>query len=379
MQRLIETELLKIAFLLMPLCWMSHVSQGTGQEPAEEEAVEEVVPDKPAQDMDVKELMQAAYTRSKGAKSAEDYSAIVDLCNAGLEKGANEAGDKYFKTLSSWAYNRRGQKYSELAAGAAEVRLSDMYEAKALADFEKAVERDPSRWRAIHNRGVSYALVGMYDEAMKDFNRTIELNPRYGSAWFNRGEIYFQQNKFDEAIRDYTTALNINRQDAEAVTSRAHANYQKKLFREALQDFNRAVQLRPDSAKPLTDRGDAYASLGYFEQALRDYQAALAKQEDFGRAHVGAAWVMATSPVASLRNAEGALKHAQRAIELDGEKDFRYLDALAAAQAIAGDFDKAKATIAQALDAAPEPQKAALMARQKLYEQDQPYRDQPRR
>jgi tetratricopeptide (TPR) repeat protein len=69
---------------------------------------------------------------------------------------------------------------------------------------------------------------------------------------------------------------------------------------------------------------------------------------------------------------------AEKAIELDGESDWRYLDALAAAYANASKFDEAQEAIGKAIAAAPEAQKKNLQSRQELYTQSKPYRETAR-
>ena len=53
---------------------------------------------------------------------------------------------------------------------------------------------------------------------------------------------------------------------------------------------------------------------------------------------------MATCPDEKFRDSNLAIESAQKAIQIDGQKDFRYLDTLAAAFAAAGRFDEAVQT-----------------------------------
>ena len=89
------------------------------------------------------------------------------------------------------------------------------------------------------------------------------------------------------------------------------------------------------------------------------------------------AWLLATSPSASLRN--GGSRGTGRAGELTGGDNPEMLDALAAAYAEAGRFAEAVRTAQRALDPATSQNKAALAAalpgRIKLYLARQPYRE----
>ncbi len=87
---------------------------------------------------------------------------------------------------------------------------------------------------------------------------------------------------------------------------------------------------------------------------------------------------MATCPDQRFRDQDAAVTAAEKAIELDGESDWRYLDALAAAYANAAQFDKAQAAIAKAVDVAPADQQKNLTSRQELYAQKKPYRETAR-
>ena len=67
-------------------------------------------------------------------------------------------------------------------------------------------------------------------------------------------------------------------------------------------------------------------------------------------------------------------KAAERAIQLDGADNYRYLDALAAAHASVGHFDEACSAVTQAIHNAPQDAVLALEARLAQYKSEQPYR-----
>lgn len=355
-------------------------------EEAQPEATEpEATPEEqPAEEEDsdpaatVQEIMQLAYAKTQTAETLEQYEEIIKLCNNGLKQATDKASTDYLTKLLAWGYNRRGKSFSEQASGVSDTDEMAALEAKALADFETSVKLDPKKWQALHNRGVSYAFAGKLREALADFNATIKLNPKYPNVWFNRGEIYYQLGDYNAAIRDYTQASTLSPEDAGAVAARGHAYYQLKQYRNSLTDYNRAVTMNPDNVAILTDRGEVYANLGYWQQAATDFRRAVELDDSFGRAYMGAAWTMATCPDERFRDTEAAVTSAEKAIELDGETDWRYMDALAAAYANAAQFDKAQEAITKAIDAAPEAQKKNLQSRQELYTAKKPYRETAR-
>jgi tetratricopeptide (TPR) repeat protein len=310
------------------------------------------------------EIVREAFEKTKTAESVDDFRQIISMCETGLMHTLTPAQSDYAQKLLAWAYNRRGEAY----AGAGD-------EQAARDDFAKAVALDPSHWKAIHNRGVSHAMQGNLAEALADFSRTIELNRTYANAWFNRAELYRQQGDLNRALADYTQALRLNPREAAFYGTRGHALYQAGRVREAMQDYNRAVQLAPEGAGPLVNRADAHREQRAYAQAAADYRRALQLDPKLARAYLGAAWLLATCPDARYRNPEAALQFAQRAIELEGDEDYRYLDTLAAAHANAGQFAEAIDLARRVVELAPAAEKPRYEARLQLYQSQQPYRE----
>jgi len=324
-----------------------------------------------------KSLIALAYGKTQAAKTTKDYTEIINMCRLAREGPLTPKQTEYAKRLMSWAHNRRGEASSKeagpmIAAG----RLTDArkLEDQAMADYQKAVELDPTRWQAVHNRGVSYAQQGDRDKALADFNRTIQLEPNFPNAWFNRGGISFERGDFKSAAADFGRVIRLKRDDAEAYASRGRAYCRLSRHAEALADFNQAIRLDPKDPAGYVDRADLFLDVGRWEEAAGDYREAVRLDQQFGLAYLGVAWIMATCPDPRFRNAETAIKSAAKAIELDGTRDPRYLATLAAAQANAGRFDEAKATIQKAIEIAPKEAVEPLKKQLALYEQGKPYR-----
>ena len=310
-----------------------------------------------------KSLIEAAYAKSKQARTDKDYTAIIDLCLRASQMGLKSSHETYSQSLRSWAYNRRG-----------EARVEQGREKEALADFESAVRFNDTSWRAVHNRGVSLAALGRTEQAIADFDRTIELNPKYGNAYFNRGELHYASGNFVEAIRDYTVAIDLGPADPAMHNSRGHAYYRLKRFGDALRDYGAALELDPQNAPALVNRGDTYLDVGRYAEAAADYRAAITADETNGRAYQAAAWLMATCPDEHYRDEQLAVEAARKAVELDGP-NHRNLEALAAAQANASMFNDAKDTQERAIALVPRSQLVAAEKRMALYQRDLAYRE----
>ncbi|MEQ8789728.1 MAG: tetratricopeptide repeat protein [Pirellulaceae bacterium] len=322
---------------------------------------------------DEKQTVADIYNQTKAAKSAEQFGDIISQIEKAREQQLTEASAKYLQTLLAWAYNRRGEVLVDQMAEAETEPSAAKLAAEALSDFEASLKLDQQHGKRFVNRGVSYAQMGRLEDAAADMSTALRLTPDDANAWFNRGEIFYQLGDYDKAIADYLQVLRLSPNDFGAVTSLGHAYFVQKDYPRALLYYDRAVRLQPRNAEALANRGDAYHRRGQWDRAADDYLAAIAIDDQLGRAYQSGAWLMATCPLEAFRNPERAVAAAERAIELDGDGNYQYLDTLAAAQARVGDFEKAKQAIAQAIKKAPESEQEVLTKRQALYAEGKPY------
>ncbi len=348
--------------LLVASCWGWELAT-VGQEPAAEPRSPE-------------SLLREAYAKTKTASNVAAYDQIIDLCQQAQQAKPSAEVAAYANQLAAWAHNRRGEvsadRAEELAKQDQRTKAAEL-DAQALADFETAIKLDATNWKALHNRAVSRALAGRTDEALADFRRVVELKADYANAWFNIGEIHAQRGEYDQAIANYARAIEI-KPDDETCLRRGHAYRQLGKFREALADYDQAAKLAPDKLEPLLRRGDVHRRLGQWQLAAEDYRRAVASDHRSGRAYQSAAWFLATCPVERYRNAELAVQAAEKALELDGDANVKYLDTMAAAYANAGQFEKACQTLSRIVESAPA-EAEWLRQRLELYRRHQPYRE----
>jgi spermidine synthase len=146
---------------------------------------------------------------------------------------------------------------------------------------------------------------------------------------------------------------------------------------EAASYYRRAIQLRPDNADAHSNLGRVYTAMGQDRAAADEFRKAIDVRADHVSALAGLAWVLATSPDATVRNAQEALGTAEQAAALTGNTDPAALDTLAAAYAATGDFIRATATAERAFTAASRVGNTTLAeqirSRLRLYRGRQPY------
>jgi tetratricopeptide (TPR) repeat protein len=156
------------------------------------------------------------------------------------------------------------------------------------------------------------------EEAIAHFQRALAIKPDYADAHINLGSAFLQQGRLDEAV----------------------AHYQK------------ALAIKPDEADVHDHLGNVLLQQGQTTEAMSHYQKALAIKPDDAGVQNKLAWLLATSPQASLRNGNQAVELAQRANQLTGGENPVILCTLAAACAEAGRFPEAVATAQHAMQLA---------------------------
>ncbi len=285
-----------------------------------------------------KELIGIASEKTTSAETNRDFGEIIYYLDKALaSKTIVPEHRKYARQLKGWAHNRLGENFSQQGKDAA-----------ALTQFELAVDLNFKHSKALHNRGVSYAMSERFDEALQDFASTIRIHPQYANAWFNRAEVFMRLGKTAVAIENYSQAIALNADDAGYYKGRGKAYRIVRKYPQAHADLDKALALDNQTAAIYIERGDLWLAEGNFEKSAADYRSAVYTDKQSSAAFQRIAWMMATCPDIRYRDAKRATVFAQRAIQLLGKEHFRYLDTLAAAHANADEFDLAikKQTIA---------------------------------
>lgn len=152
-------------------------------------------------------------------------------------------------------------------------------------------------------------------------------------------------------------------------------------FPEAKEHFQAAVRTDPTYAPPYYSLGLIAEAEGQPAQAITNYQRVIQLRPDWPPGPNQLAWLLATHPLAEVRNGAEAVRWAQRACELAGGQEPHFLATLDAAYAEAGRFDDAIRTATQgrdlALAAGDRKLAAEADARLALYARKQAFRQQP--
>lgn len=264
----------------------------------------------------------------------------------------------------------------------------------AIAKATKAIEKNPRANSLYILRGRLYHQTKQYEKAIEDLNQAIDLQPDSFIAFLDRCEVYYDKGDKDLAAKDYGLARELQGQAiTQAVLQRITVRSEGK-FENAIAEMKRFAELDQLNAKAdgrdadpdyrlqlgqsylatsenqkcieeltevldqvgqnprdrrmrnarflaLRTRADAYLGIGGHEEAVADYESALKLNSSEDGVLNNLAWVLATSPMDKIRDADRAIDLATKACKVTDYKEAHILSTLAAAYAESGDFDKA--------------------------------------
>jgi len=336
------------------------------------------------------------------ANRAVNIPEFVNLPPDSLRQIGGPAID-YYRLVNSAAYLERTRAYEESAAKWREVLqlkpddevahrnlgtvlLMAGHREESAAHLRKAseirlraaLEADPGSARGWNDLGVLLVESGRTDEAVAQFEKAIERKPDFAVARAGLGDALAKLGRVDDALLELHKAVEADGHCAPAHFTLGVVLNQRGDAQGALREWQAALEVDPNYAPAHFRLGDALYELGHTAEALAHWRDGIRLQPNDVRTLERAAWVLATSPDAALRNGDDALALVVRAVEISGGGDARLLDTLAAAYAEKGEFSTAALTAHRALARATEENQPGLAAeiqsRIAMYEADQPFR-----
>jgi tetratricopeptide (TPR) repeat protein len=204
-----------------------------------------------------------------------------------------------------------------------------------------AIETEPASARAHNDLGALLAERGRTEEAIAQFEEATELQPDYAAARTGLGAALLRLGRWDEALAELRRAVASDARYAPAHYELGLVLNQRGDLAGAIAERQRAIGMDPKHAESHAALAGALSAQGNAAEALAQWRAAIDNRPNDAKALRRAAWTLATSPDANIRNGTESLQYAVRAMELTSGKDARVLDTLAAAYAEKGQFTDA--------------------------------------
>jgi tetratricopeptide (TPR) repeat protein len=207
-----------------------------------------------------------------------------------------------------------------------------------VAAYTDVLALAPDLVAAYVERGLIYREMGDSARALADFEHALRRNPTYGPAYYGRGWVRHGRGDFAGELQDAQQGLEFDTDPAHAgmyYRRIGAARHGLKQYPAALAAYDQALAQWPDDEGTLYNRGLCYADMGQAALARADFTRALELDPDW-------AWAAATRGHVQLR--QGALPQALADFDLAIRSDPSYISAyLGRAEVYAAQHDPERA------------------------------------
>ena len=141
---------------------------------------------------------------------------------------------------------------------------------KAIQEFTRATELDPSYIEAWYNRGLLYEKLGGLEKACEDFKQVVNRAPAFHAARHNLGVLYIKQQQWEDAERVFEEILEAEPREPDAHYHLAaiYLNLYGDVDR-AIHCLQYAIERDPEHLDARFELGLLYAKHRYTRPAFR--------------------------------------------------------------------------------------------------------------
>jgi tetratricopeptide (TPR) repeat protein len=138
---------------------------------------------------------------------------------------------------------------------------------KAIADFTKALDREPKRQVRLE-RARAYCVIGRFKEAITDLSEVVSLNAAH--VQFILGNCYRENGEWDRAIAALSAAIRLDPKNWGAYLTRGIVHEKKGNNDKAIADYTQAIGLEAKMAPLYRFRAEVFRISGDVAKATDD-------------------------------------------------------------------------------------------------------------
>ncbi len=158
---------------------------------------------------------------------------------------------------------------------------------QALIRFNQAITQKGTVGEYYTNRGMTYLMMGAYDDAERDFQSSLQLDGDTMQVHRGMGILYMAREEYEAAIAEFDQAIAltgtaVGSQDFDILQHKADAQVLMKDYNGAVETYSTLIQLEVATSENYMRRGILYLKGGsaYLQYALEDFDFALEKEEN---------------------------------------------------------------------------------------------------
>ena len=189
--------------------------------------------------------------------------------------------------------------------------------------------------------------------AFDKFKRAAQLDPRDERPHEAMGQLALQHHQISDAIDEFTQALRLSPGSADAQIGLAGAYQEGGDLAAAQRIWETLAKKNPRSVEPQEAIAELLAEQKLYQQAITRYLTVLRLAPNSALAHNNLGWLYATADDPKFRDPAAALEHARKAVMLTAGRQPDYLDTLAEALYVNGQYAEAVKIETQALELMP--------------------------
>lgn len=188
----------------------------------------------------------------------------------------------------------------------------------ALSDLNKAIALAPQS-DYIGNRGYVYNNLGNAAQALADYERAVQIDPT-NLVYYDLGMARYRNGKKAEALEALKKHTSYYTQDEMGQYFAGIVSADLKLFNESLGFLNRAIEINGGVHQFYMKRGDTYFQMKRVEDAVRDYNKVIEMAPDNGEAYY-----IRGNAKGTLLDKAGACEDWKKAVQLGFNDENNYI------------------------------------------------------
>jgi tetratricopeptide (TPR) repeat protein len=185
-------------------------------------------------------------------------------------------------------------------------------------------------------KGVDLEKAGQLEQAIAEHEQALEIDPKLAQAHANLIGLYAKSGQSEKAEKQYRATVAINPNLPQSHYDFGVLLFSETKYREAEAAFRKALETSPNYAEAHNNLAVLLERQGKLDEAARNYQAAIDNKPNYREAHFQLGRLLLRQ-----RKNDQAIRNFEQALTPEDAQTPRFLYALGAAHATAGNYTKA--------------------------------------
>ena len=145
---------------------------------------------------------------------------------------------------------------------------------KAIASYDRAIEKDPALWAAHMNRGIALGRSGDFKKALAAFEQALQQGgAEKAEVYYNLGNLYQERAMYSAAVDAYRMSLALETNpNIDTLLNLSAAYVFLRQYDSANQTYEYIRTLAPDDPRPLHGLGLVQQLNDHFQDAVGTYE-----------------------------------------------------------------------------------------------------------